>query len=50
MRRLPVALAQRMVATAPGDPYMVTLNRLFMTLPRDQQVECLFHTLVAGLR
>jgi hypothetical protein len=50
MRRLPVALAQRMVATPPGDPYMVTLNRLFMALPREQQAECLYRTLVERLR
>ena len=42
IRTLPVALAQRMAATAPGDPYMVTLNRLFMALPRTQRTEYLF--------
>ena len=41
IRALPVALARRIAATEPSDPYMRTLNRLFRALPRNQQALCL---------
>ena len=47
VRPLPVALARRIIVTAPCDPYMATLERLFKALPRAQRAECLFETVRA---
>jgi len=40
LRPLAVALAHRLANTKPGDPYSLTLERLYSALSEAQQVQC----------
>ena len=47
LRPLPVALAQRMAATRPGDPYLATLIHLFLGLSFNDRLDFLLEMMRA---